>query len=314
MAKLSIIWKTLTVTKNPLTVLSMKRGKSRKTLTFRNGLTFNLNWPQFRLFRDVYPLISKYSIFQIKDDLFKIKDRRSEVVCNSNLIPVVLDVMGDFAISQVKEDIFYAKNDEITVVGSSMMLVCLQELKTGEYDCNCENKVVLDIGGFEGESATYFWSKKARKIITYEPVASHVEIIKENASLNKMNIEIYQQGIGNENGIKTIYYNETDPGFGFLSKGAKSMKIEIRNVSEIIEDSGAEIAKFDCEGAEISLVNVANEVLQKIEYYIIEVHSEKIRKAILRKFQKAGYTLEKETPKPLQLSVLGLKRTRNIEA
>ena len=285
MAKLSVIWKTLTITKNPFTVLFMKREKNRKTLTFRNGLTCNLTWPQFRLFRDIYPAITKYSISQINDDLFKINDQRSGVVCNSKLLPAVLDLMGDFVISQVKEDVFHIKNEEIKVVGSSMMLVCLQELKTGEYDCDCRNKVVLDIGGFEGESAIYFWAKKAKKIIIYEPVATHVEFIKENTLLNTINAEICQAGIGNRNETKIIHYNQTDPGFGSLSEGAKTMKIKIRNVSEVIEESGAEIAKFDCEGAEESLVNVPNEVLRKIEYYLIEVHSKKIQKQFWKNFR-----------------------------
>jgi FkbM family methyltransferase len=312
MAKLSAIWKTLTITKNPIAVLSMKRNKNRKTLTFRNGLTCNLTWPQFRLFRDAYPFSTKYSITQIEDDLFKIEDdQRSKVVCNSDLLPVILDLLGDFVINQVNEDKFCIRNEEFTVVGSSGMLLCIQELKTGEYECDCRSKVVLDIGGFEGESAVYFWAKKAKKIKIYEPVATHVEFIKENTLLNTINAEICQAGIGNRNETKIIHYNQTDPGFGFLSEGAKTMKIKVRNVSEVIEESGAEIAKFDCEGAEESLVNVPNEVLRKIEYYLIEVHSKKIRKAILEKFQSAGFTLEKETPKPMQFSVLGLKRGNN---
>ncbi len=104
------------------------------------------------------------------------------------------------------------------------MLVCLQELRTGEYECDCRDKVVLDVGGFEGESAVYFWSKGAKKIIIYEPVAAHVEFIKKNIELNHINAEIHQSGIGNRNGTETIEYNETDPGFGVLSKGPKYLK------------------------------------------------------------------------------------------
>ncbi len=312
MAKLSVIWKTLTITQNLITVLSMKHDKSRKALTFRNGLTCNLTWPQFRLFRDSHPLWTKYWITQIEDDIFKIEDDKgSKVVCHSNLLPVISVLLGDYIINQVKEDKFHVRNEEFTVVGSSEMLACIQELKTGEYECDCRNKTVLDIGGFEGESAAYFWAKKAKKVIIYEPVAPHIEFIKENIFLNTINAEIYQAGIGNRNENKRIHYDETDPGFGFLSGGAKSMKIKIRNVSEVIEESGADIAKFDCEGAEESLVNVTNEVLRKIEYYIIEVHSKKIRKAIVEKFQSAGFILEKEKPKPRQFSVLGLKRANN---
>jgi hypothetical protein len=87
------------------------------------------------------------------------------------------------------------------------------------------------------------------------------------------------------------------------------MKMKIRDVSEVIEENGAEPAKFDCEGAEESLVHIPAEMLRKIEYYIIEVHAPEIRRVIFEKFQNAGFTLKKETPKPPQFSVLALKRT-----
>lgn len=308
MTKLSIVWKTLTITKNPLAVLSMKHDKSRKAITFRNGFTCRLTWPQFRSFRDSYPFFTKCAVRQVEDDLFKLEDERSKVVCSSRLVPLLCEFMRDFTIHQEKEDLFHLKNEKLELFGSSGMLVCIQEQRTGEYECDCRGKVVLDIGGFEGESAAYFWMKGAKKVIIYEPVPEHVEFIKRNIALNNIKAEIYQAGIGNKNGTQIIQYNETDPGFGFLCKGLKSMKIKIRDVSEAIEESGAELAKFDCEGAEESLVHVPAETLRKIEYYIIEVHSPEIRRAIFEKFQNADFTLEKETLKPAGFSVLTLKR------
>ncbi len=307
MTKLSIVWKTLTLTKNPFLVLSMKRDKSRKAITFRNGLTYTLNWPQFRMFRDTYPFLTKYNVTQINEDLFKIKDQRSEAVCNYQLIPVICNLMEDFAINQNDESTFHIKKENFQVVGSKEMLICVQELKTGEYECDCQNKVVLDIGGFEGESAVYFWSKNAKKIIIYEPVAAHVQFIEKNIALNKINAELHPTGIGNKNATRLIEYNVTDPGFGFLSKGLKRMKIEIRDVSEVIQESGAEVAKFDCEGAEESLVNVPEDILRKIRYYIIETHSPEIKRAILEKFQKSGFKLEKETCKTQGFSVIAFR-------
>jgi FkbM family methyltransferase len=304
MTKLSVIWKTLTLTKNPFIVLSMKRDKSRKAITFRNGLTYNLNWPQFRTFRDTYSLFANCSVTQIDEDIFKIKDQRSEVVCNSQLMPVICNLMEDFSINQIGKDTFHIKKENFQVVGSKEMLICVQELKTGEYECDYQNRVVLDVGGFEGESAVYFWSKKAKKIIIYEPVAEHVRFIEKNIELNKINAEVHSIGIGNQNGTHLIQYNVTDPGFGFHSKGIRSMEIKIRNVSEVIQESGAEIAKFDCEGAEESLVDVPEDILRKIEYYIIETHSLKIKSAILEKFQKAGFKLKKEADKTQYFSVL----------
>jgi FkbM family methyltransferase len=313
MTRLSILWRTLTITKYPLAALSLKRGKGRKAITFRNGLICNLTWPQFRVFRDSYQLLAKYSISQVKDDFFRIRDQRSEVICNSQLMTLIFELMEDFAIIQEDEDIFYIRKKNFQAVGSKDILFCIQELNTGEYECDCQNKVVLDIGGFEGESAAYFWGKKAKKVIIYEPVEAHMQFIEKNIALNKINAEFYQAGIGNKNGIQIIHYNETNPGFGFLNKGLKSMEIKIRDVSEVIEESNAELAKFDCEGAEESLVHVPDKILRKIEYYLIEVHSPDIRKAILEKFQNASFILEKETPKPPQCSVLAFKRRHSKE-
>lgn len=307
MAKISVVWRTLTVTRNPMVILSLKRGNSRKSVSFRNGITYCLTWPQFRLFRDNYPVLNKYSVTQLGDDLFKIEDDRSEVVCASNFLPIMFDLMQDFAIHQEK-DVFHLKNEKLELAGSLAMLVCIQELRTGEYEYNYKDKVVLDIGGFEGESAAYFWGKGAKKIIIYEPVAAHVEFIKKNVALNHIEAEIHPSGIGNQNGTQTIQYNETDPGFGILCKGAKSTEIKITDVSKVIDESGAEIGKFDCEGAEESLVGVKAEILQKIPYYIIEVHSLGIRRVVLEKFLCTGFILEKEIPKPGEFSVLVFKK------
>ena len=308
MAKLSVIWRTFTVVRTPFVVLSLKRENSRKTVTFRNGLTFQLMWPQFRVFRDNYHSLIKYSIIQVEDDLFKISDKRSEVVCSSELIPLMFDLLQDFGIQQENE-LFQVKNEKLKLVGSLSMLICLRELRTGEYYCDCKDKVVLDVGGFEGESAAYFWAKGAKKIIVYEPVAEHVEFIKKNVALNHIKAEIHTVGIGNKDGSQTIHFNETDPGFGILSQGAKTFEIQITGVSKVIEDSGAQIGKFDCEGAEESLVGVPADILQKIYHYIIEVHSLKIRNGILEKFLGAGFTLEKEVHKSGEFSVLVFKRT-----
>ena len=163
MVKLSILWRTLTVTRNPLVVLSLKRGKTRKSVTFRNGFTCRLTWSQFRSFRDSYPFFTKCSVTQLEDDLFKLEDKRSKVVCDSKLVPLLCELMTDFVIHREGEDLFHLKNEKLELLGSSGMLVCIQEQRTGEYECDCNGKVVLDIGGFEGESAAYFWMKGAKK-------------------------------------------------------------------------------------------------------------------------------------------------------
>jgi FkbM family methyltransferase len=285
---------------------SLKRGGSR-TVSFRNGSTYCLSWPQFRVFRDNYPFLTKYKVTQVEDDLFKIADEKNEVVSSAALLPMLFDLMQDFAIHQENE-LYRLKNEKQELVGTEAMLVCIQELRTGEYECDCKGKVVLDVGGFEGESAVYFWGKGAKKIVIYEPVPAHVEAIKKNVALNYINAEIHPSGIGSQDGTQTIHFNQTDPGFGILSKGPKSTEIKITNVSKVIAESGAQIGKFDCEGAEESLVGVPADILQKIPSFIIEVHSLKIKEAILKKFLGAGFSLEKEIPKPGEFVVLIFKK------
>ncbi len=313
MARLSVIWRTLTVTTNPLTALSLKRSGARKIINFRNGLTYSLIWSQFRIFRNNYFLLSKYTVKQVEDDLFILTDKRSEVSCTSEQMPMMIELMQDFALNQ-KEGVYNLKGENIELVGSLAMLSCIRELRTGEYEYDYKDKVVLDVGGFEGESAVYFWQKGAKKIVIYEPVPEHVEIIKKNVELNRIHSEIHQSGIGTKQGTQVINYEKTDPGFGMLNSGLKRFEIQISQTSRVIHESGADIAKFDCEGGEQSLVDVPIEILQEIAYYIVEVHSPQIRTAVLEKFLGAGFFLVKEVAKPpTQFSVLAFKRSHNKE-
>jgi len=306
--KLSVVWRTLTVTGNPFVFLTLKRTVARKSVTFRNGLTYSLTWPQFRIFRDSYPFLSKYKVTQVEDDLFKIVDKRSEVSCTSEQLLMMFDFMQDFTLRQ-EEGGYRLKSEKLELVGSLAMLSCIRELRTGEYEFDYKDKVVLDVGGFEGESAVYFWQKGAKKVIIYEPVPAHVEIIRKNVALNCIQAEIHQSGIGTKDGTQIIEYEKTDPGFGILNRGSKRLEIQISGASRVIQESGANIAKFDCEGGEQSLVDVPLGILRKIAYYIIEVHSPKIRTTVLEKFLDAGFTLEKEMTKPpTQFSVLSFNR------
>jgi FkbM family methyltransferase len=306
--KLKILGKTLTVIRNPFALLFFKGSEAGRSITFRNGLTYCLTWSQFRTFRDNYQFFKKYKVIQLQNDLFKIGDKRSEVVCSSTQLSILFDLMQDYSVHQ-ENGVFHLKNQEVELFGSLEMLSCIRELRTGEYEYDYKGKVVLDIGGFEGESAAYFWLKGAKKIIIYEPLETHIEFIKKNVLLNHIEAEIHHSGIGDQNGTQTIQYSETDPGFGILCKGPKRIEINITDISKVIGESEADVGKFDCEGAEKSLVHVSSEILQKISYYIIEVHSVEIRKAVLEKFEEGGFTLEKEIGKPGQFSVLAFKRT-----
>jgi hypothetical protein len=71
------------------------------------------------------------------------------------------------------------------------------------------------------------------------------------------------------------------------------MEIRTRNVRKVTEESNADIAKFDCEGAEESLIQVPNDILRRVPFYIIEVHSTKIKKSIIDKFTLGNFQVVK---------------------
>jgi FkbM family methyltransferase len=268
MLTLAGVIRTFLTTRAFFNILPMKLSRKRLPITFRNGLTYQLTWSEFRMLRDNYSLMQKYAIKQVEDNLFEIQDKGFKFI------------------------------------GSLSMLSVLEELKGGMYDCDCSDKVVLDIGGFQGESAVFFSKMGAKKVIIYEPVIAHHRLIKKNVSLNHVNAEIHGEGIGNRDGTQIISYEVTNLVFGPLSKGQHTMEIKVRNIAEVIEKSGANVAKIDCEGAEKSLIDVPREILRRIELYIIEVHTPKIRKAIIEKFRVSDFSLEKEMVLNASVSVM----------
>ena len=308
MGKLKEFWRMFTITPNPLTGVLLKTSHTRKYVTFKNTKeTFCLTYPQFRVFRENYQYLSKYHVTQLSDEVFQVQDKQSQVTCTSQLLAMIFNLMTEFVVHR-ENGIYHVKNQTMDLCGSLSILYCIQEIRRGDYEYNYRGKVVLDVGGFEGESAVYFWSLGAKKVIIYEPVPEHLSFINRNISVNHVNAELHNSGIGSKDGTKTIQYSQTDPGFGLIEEGPNSLEIQISDISKVISDSKADIAKFDCEGAEIYLLDVLDQILRKVAYYIIEVHSAQTRQKILEKFKAAGFLLDNERVISVEYSVLSLKR------
>jgi FkbM family methyltransferase len=197
--------------------------------------------------------------------------------------------------------LLYFKKGNIKIAGPIKLLGVLCEGLDDIYSVDCTNKTVLDIGGYIGDSAVFFSAAGAAKVIIYEPVVAHHEFIKINVMLNGINAELHEEGIGENDGYIHVSYDKTDDRFGLERKGISerelmTMKIKTKNIKHVIEESGASIAKIDCEGAESTLVNVPLEILQLIEFYIVEIHSIELRTLLLNKFQSSGFTVTKDIP------------------
>ena len=268
MTTLKTLTSTLKVTKNPVNVLSLRLGQRRRSIVFRNGSKFRITWHQFVILRDCYAAMQKFTVEQVSEDSFKIRNDESEVSCASRMIPTICDLMQTYRIERVADDVFRIKNDKIELVGSFDMLNCVREQESGEYDYDCRDRIVLDVGGFQGESAVFLSRSGAKKVIIYEPVTSHHKYIEENVSLNHVKAEIHDKGIGEKDGTITIKCTETNAGFGRLSEGQQEVKIKIRDIVKVIEESCADVAKIDCEGTEECLSRVSSQTLLKIGFYM----------------------------------------------
>lgn len=257
MTKLRVLTETIKTTRNFWEVYILKLLQRKRRIVFRNGTAVELHLDEYLLLSHAFA--KGYSIEQKKNGLFSMGNEKSKIIGSLQAIEI------------------YARE-------------CIGEM----IKCDYKNKVVLDIGGFYGETAVFFSSQGAKKVIIYEPVVANHNFIKKNILLNGVNAELHEEGISEEDGYQEIQYDAIDNCFGVLGKGKHTMKILNKNLGKVITESDANIAKFDCEGAEENLVRVLNETLRKIDFYIIECHTPKITKAILSKFSGAGFKLVKK--------------------
>jgi FkbM family methyltransferase len=146
-------------------------------------------------------------------------------------------------------------------------------------------------------------------------VLEHHPVICENIRLNNINAELHSEGIGDRDCEKVVAYDKTNGDFGIELDGLPNkLNIKIKDVSKVIDESGADVAKIDCEGAEISLLSVSNSTLRKLEYVMIELHTRQIRQQLIEKFKNSGFTVNRDTDEHgnADLSIVHFKRKTNV--
>ncbi len=332
MVSLGGLSRTVDTTKNFWTALLLKFSDSEKTIVFRNGMVFKTDWTQYCLLRDSIANLGKLSLnIEKSSEKYRIWGTKPKFefsftvlkqayyfsyflsratskgwIINQNSDLLVLKKQDECVIIRELEDnsIFteFTKFKMITPVDS--LIVLLDESEA--YECACRGKTVLDVGAYCGETAVFFWSRGARKLVIYEPVQSHHTFIRRNVEINSIDAEIHEEGIGREDGVMTVNFEAPDQEFGLSSTGRNQIEIKVRKTEDVIIKSGAQVAKFDCEGAEVSLIEVPDEVLRKVETYIIETHNDEIQQTVTKKLIGAGF-VETHSPRIIAKGVAILR-------
>ncbi|MBS0623580.1 MAG: FkbM family methyltransferase [Verrucomicrobia bacterium] len=159
------------------------------------------------------------------------------------------------------------------------------------YACSCKNKTVLDIGGYIGDSARYFLRQGAHKVIIYEPVPKNVVCMQHNLKDYQSQIEIIAKAVADQDGEITIPSNYPPGHIGFgNTTGRYSLQVQTETFTSILQHTQVDLAKIDCEGYEKHLLDVPNDLLRKIPYWIIEIHHPSISEQLKQKFIQAGFT------------------------
>lgn len=166
-----------------------------------------------------------------------------------------------------------------------------------EYDyLNVKGKQVVDIGGFNGDSAISFAIRGARKVYVYEANPVLIPLIKYNLKENGVDqkVEVFKNLVGRNLGKSSNVYID-DQNMVSLSKQhiAGKLKIPIQKITldkivtkNRIKDGSL---KMDVEGAEYAIIESASiPTLQSFKQIQVDFHKNGSQK-LVKKLSKAGF-------------------------
>lgn len=271
---------SLKTTNNFLGSIMLSIDRNPRYIEFKNGFAEVLSWTEYRSFRQL-----AFSGFRM---------HRADSSANEEHYRKIGFSLPVYVAEKRGYRIFFDKS----------MLVVLGEPLEKEYPIEVKGKNVLDIGAYKGETAVWFKMMGAKNIVLYEPMKENLSILRLNLVANQIRAEIHEEGISDHDGEADIRVS----GSSVRKLGHEMLRVKVRNVSEVLQNSKCDIAKIDCEGAEINLIKVDGRILRLLDGYEVECHSFEIRDAIKKKFINEGFRLSNKYKYNSVASVLCFER------
>ena len=257
---------------------------------FSNWLSATINYVIIRL------ILSKFSSDAIRRGCIKVKCKSGGKACiNPLLYTYLIWYFSSGFLRSVKCD---TENNALIINGLRIELsfhdnyVDLGSVKFKHYyvqifetfliqdysAVDVSGRVVVDVGGFVGDSAIYFVLRGAKRVYAIEPHPGAYQEMLENIKLNNMQDRIVpiNAALGSKPGkIRIPDINTKATGGAYYGPESNGdLEIPMTTLSQLINDYGIEpdILKMDCEGCEYDIILNDYENVRLFRELIFELH------------------------------------------
>jgi len=265
--------------------------KQNIELKLRNGETISVS-------RFLYPRLiyySKYIENMTKDNIYlKINNKTFQLPLKE------IEILGFWhIIRSLKADWLYYKNywKKANIRFKHVHGSIYEVFEEEDYKfLDVQNKSVLDIGAFVGDSPIYFILKGAKKVYAVEPHPESYKEMLENIKLNNMEDKIIpiNMGISYEKDYITISTKVVyTQGTLFRSEG-NGIKVSAGKLSDIINkyNINAQILKMDCEGCEYDIILKDHDTIKEFDEIGFEYHAKNTKIPVNKLLEKLNNNFE----------------------
>jgi len=265
--------------------------KQNIELKLRNGEIITIS-------RFLYPRIiyySKYIENMTKDNIYlKINNKTLQLPLKE------IEYVGFFyTIRSLKSGWLYYENYwKKNNIKFKHVYLSIYEVFDEEYYkfLNVQNKSVLDIGAFVGDSAIYFILKGAKKVYAIEPHPDAYNEMIENIKLNNMEDKIIpiNMGINYEKDYISIPTTVVNTQSTLLKSEGNEGKVPASKLSDIIEkyNIDAQILKMDCEGCEYDIILKDYDTIKEFDEIGFEYHAYNTKISVSKLLEKLNKDFE----------------------
>ncbi|AMD30084.1 hypothetical protein Nps_01685 [Candidatus Nanopusillus acidilobi] len=161
---------------------------------------------------------------------------------------------------------------------------------------NVQNKSILDIGAFVGDSSIYFILKGAKKVYAIEPHPDAYKEMIENIKLNNMENKIIpiNVGISYEKDYIFIPVTTVSTQDTLLKSEGNGIKVPAGKLRDIIDkyNIDAQILKMDCEGCEYNIILKDYDTIKEFDEIGFEYHAYNTKIPVSKLIEKLNKDFE----------------------